>query len=180
MASAFAFAAACRCGRKKCDTHDQAPNTTREVLPPVAEPRRYTLDLTTRIEEHQFDGTVAIDLDIVEAVSSLTLHAKELKVHTAAFEGVGDATSITLNDEKSTVTFAFPKALPLGAGTLRITFTGEHNNQMCGFYRSAYKDIHGEEKLMVSTQFESIDARKCFPCWDEPQRKATFTCSLRV
>jgi aminopeptidase N len=52
--------------------------------------------------------------------------------------------------------------------------------QMNGFYRSSYKDIDGKEQLMVSTQFESIDARKCFPCWDEPHRKATFVCSLRV
>ena len=51
---------------------------------------------------------------------------------------------------------------------------------MCGFYRSTYTDVKGEKKLMASTQFESIDARRCFPCWDEPRRKATFACSLTV
>ena len=50
---------------------------------------------------------------------------------------------------------------------------------MAGFYRSTYTDIDGNKKLMASTQFESIDARRCFPGWDEPRRKATFTCALR-
>ena len=94
--------------------------------------------------------------------------------------GVGPATSITLDDGQSTCTFTFGTTLPRGKGVLSISYTGELNNQMCGFYRSTYINVKGEEKLMASTQFESIDARRCFPCWDEPRRKATFTCSLRV
>ena len=46
--------------------------------------------------------------------------------------------------------------------------------------RSTYTDAAGESKLMASTQFESIDARRCFPCWDEPRRKATFEVTLTV
>jgi puromycin-sensitive aminopeptidase len=111
-------------------------------------------------------------------VKSITLHANELKVHTASFEGVGAATSIVLGD--STVTCTFASELPVGTGVVTLTFTGEHNDKMNGFYRSEYTDIKGEKQLMVSTQFEPIDARKAFPCWDEPLRKATFTCSLRV
>ena len=45
---------------------------------------------------------------------------------------------------------------------------------MAGFYRSGYKSIEGASKVMVSTQFESLDARRCFPCWDEPAVKAIF------
>ena len=45
---------------------------------------------------------------------------------------------------------------------------------MAGFYRSGYKSIEGKNKVMVSTQFESLDARRCFPCWDEPAVKAIF------
>ena len=44
----------------------------------------------------------------------------------------------------------------------------------------ACQDVKGEDKLMASTQFEAIDARRCFPGWDEPRRKALFTCALRV
>ena len=51
---------------------------------------------------------------------------------------------------------------------------------MAGFYRSNYTNREGETKTMVSTQFESLDARRCFPCVDEPGRKATFQCTLVV
>ena len=51
---------------------------------------------------------------------------------------------------------------------------------MAGFYRSSYTDIHGKSKIMVSTQFESLDARRCLPCWDEPARKAVFGVTLVV
>lgn len=51
---------------------------------------------------------------------------------------------------------------------------------MAGFYRSSYTNIHGESKIMASTQFESLDARRAFPCWDEPSRKAVFGLSLKI
>lgn len=54
------------------------------------------------------------------------------------------------------------------------------NNQMAGFYRSSYTDIHGESKIMASTQFEALDARRAFPCWDEPGRKAVFGVTLVI
>jgi aminopeptidase N len=72
-----------------------------------------------------------------------------------------------------------PNTQPPGMGELHITFQGTHNNQMAGFYRSNYKDIEGRSKVMVSTQFESLDARRCFPCWDEPAVKAVFEVRAR-
>jgi puromycin-sensitive aminopeptidase len=75
----------------------------------------------------------------------------------------------------------FDKALPaLSTLTLDIIYTGFLNNQMAGFYRSSYTNIHGESKIMASTQFEALDARRCFPCWDEPARKAIFGVTLIV
>ena len=85
-----------------------------------------------------------------------------------------------MDDEKTTVTFTFANALPKGTSKLNVMYSGVLNNQMCGFYRSTYKDVKGEDKLMASTQFEAIDARRCFPGWDEPARKSQFTCALRV
>ena len=178
---AFAFARKCRCGAAKCEwSHVPVKNEVRQVLPPCVEPVHYGLDIHCHIDEHKFDGVVRIGVMVAEAVSTVTLHADQLEVHSASFAGVGDATSIRLDEAATTLALTFPAKLPLGEGELTIRFTGVHNDQMNGFYRSGYTDISGAKKTMVSTQFESIDARKCFPCWDEPERKASFTCSLRV
>ena len=76
-------------------------------------------------------------------------------------------------------------------GVLRIEFTGTINNLMSGFYRSKYKPTipttapifdteSREEGYMFSTQFESCDARRAFPCFDEPNLKATFDFQIEI
>lgn len=79
-----------------------------------------------------------------------------------------------------TVTFVFDKDLPEGDATLCYSFTGEINDKMKGLYRSKYQSSGGEERYAAVTQFEATDARRCFPCWDEPAIKATFDISLVV
>ncbi|VAI31865.1 unnamed protein product [Triticum turgidum subsp. durum] len=60
-----------------------------------------------------------------------------------------------------------------------MDFNGILNDQMRGFYRSKYQ-YKGKERNMAVTQFESVDARRCFPCWDEPAFKAKFKLTLEV
>jgi aminopeptidase 2 len=64
-------------------------------------------------------------------------------------------------------------------GRLNIVFNGVVNDKMAGFYRSSYQH-EGKQKYMASTQFEATDARRAFPCWDEPAAKASFTISIKV
>ena len=59
-------------------------------------------------------------------------------------------------------------------------FVGELNDRLRGFYRSQYTDIDGNERYMATTQFESTDARRAFPCWDEPSMKAKIELTLVV
>ena len=81
----------------------------------------------------------------------------------------------------TTVTFIFAEALPPSSSIkLVIDFVGSLNNQMAGFYRSHYKDVNGKDKIVASTQFEALDARRAFPCVDEPAAKATFVLTLVV
>ncbi|MGH8919551.1 MAG: M1 family metallopeptidase, partial [Actinomycetes bacterium] len=54
------------------------------------------------------------------------------------------------------------------------------NDKLHGFYRSTYRDEAGEETVLATTQFEPADARRAFPCWDEPDLKATFAVSLVI
>lgn len=78
------------------------------------------------------------------------------------------------------VRLEFGTELAVGEATLKFKFVGHLNNQMAGFYRSSYTSASGEKRIMASTQFEALDARRAFPCWDEPAVKAVFGVSLIV
>ncbi|NXE81336.1 AMPN Aminopeptidase, partial [Cochlearius cochlearius] len=58
------------------------------------------------------------------------------------------------------------------------TFTGELADDLAGFYRSEYVDERGNKKVVATTQMQAADARKAFPCFDEPAMKANFTVTL--
>src|SRR5205823_5809765 len=74
----------------------------------------------------------------------------------------------------------FPQALGPGDWSLHLRFRGTLNEKLAGFYRSTYRDAAGQEHALASTQFESTDARRAFPCWDEPAFKAVFSVSLTI
>ena len=60
----------------------------------------------------------------------------------------------------------------------RSTSRGSLNDRLHGFYRSTYKDAAGASHTIAATQFEATDARRGFPCWDEPAFKAVFGVTL--
>jgi aminopeptidase 2 len=59
-----------------------------------------------------------------------------------------------------------------------MEFTGYLNDKMAGFYRSTYKNADGSERILATTQMQATDARRAFPCFDEPSLKAKFTITL--
>src|SRR5436305_7278510 len=74
---------------------------------------------------------------------------------------------------------AFEKAIPKGSkAQLEMKFRGELNDKMAGFYRSTYKNADGTDAILATTQMEPTDARRAFPCFDEPALKAKFTVTL--
>lgn len=83
-------------------------------------------------------------------------------------------------DEKTQVSkFDFSDVVPKGSkAQLEIKFTGHLNDKMAGFYRSTYKKEDGTEGILATSQMEPTDARRAFPCFDEPALKATYTVTL--
>lgn len=96
---------------------------------------------------------------------------------------------ITYDKQSERVSLAFSQEIAPADVVLSINFTGTMNNAMAGFYRSKYKPV-GEPSTdtpkeddfyyMLSTQFESCDARRAFPCFDEPNLKSTFDFEIEV
>ncbi|KAL8921140.1 MAG: hypothetical protein Q9208_005893 [Pyrenodesmia sp. 3 TL-2023] len=101
-----------------------------------------------------------------------------------------EATNISYDETSRRATFKFAQEISSSKqAVLEIEFTGIMNNNMAGFYRSKYKPAvelsksvpkEGNDHLMFSTQFESCSAREAFPCFDEPNLKASFDFSIEI
>jgi aminopeptidase N len=157
---------------------------SRVLLPSTVKPLHYDLELSPDLKLFQFYGSMKVQVSVVEETSVISLHAKEIDILSAAFvhdsEGEVIAFSISENRALSVVTFAFPVVFGKGNGMLSIQFRGVLNNKMAGFYRSSYIDASGSPCIMACTQFAPLDARRAFPCWDEPGQKATFDISMVI
>lgn len=100
--------------------------------------------------------------------------------HDLGYHRSHEAVSTTFDETRETTTFTFESEFPKGDALLTIYYDGILNDKMAGFYRSSYKDAMGNAKVMGVTQFEATEARRAFPCWDEPAVKATFSIKLVV
>ncbi|CAI9093745.1 OLC1v1029306C1 [Oldenlandia corymbosa var. corymbosa] len=153
-------------------------------LPKFAVPRRYDLHLKPDLDACKFSGAVQITVDVVSATKHLVLNAAELSVDSKSVQfktptKVLEAAVVEMCEEDEIVVIEFGESLPVGEGVLSVSFEGTLNDRMKGFYRSVYEH-NGVKKNMAVTQFEPADARRCFPCWDEPACKATFKITLEV
>lgn len=158
------------------------PDKERVLLPTSVRPQRYDLSLAPDLEQHTFSGSETVELEVRAPTERVVLHAAEIEFQSVTLRQNGKEWKpgrIDLDSEEETAAFVFPEALTKGAATLSIEFTGGLNDQMRGFYRSVYK-VDGRERTMAVTQFESTDARRAFPCWDEPAVKAVFEVTLVV
>ncbi len=157
--------------------------TSEFVLPATVRPARYAIRLEPDLERFTFDGEETVAIDVSQPVSEIVLNAIELEVHSAALKGNGvslTARDIRLDAGRETATLDFGESVAPGRYDLALTFTGTLNDKLHGFYRSQYAGPDGEIRYMAATQFEATDARRSFPCWDEPECKATFQVTLSI
>ena len=152
-------------------------------LPRTVEPVAYRIALTPDLEAAAFEGTVEVDVRVHEETDEIVLNAADLEVGgaTVAPRAAGPIVATVVEDpEAQRITLRLPGPLAKGDATVRITFAGTLNDKLRGFYRSTFTDGEGATHLIATTQMESTDARRAFPCWDEPDRKATFEVALVV
>ena len=154
------------------------------MLPRNIKPENYYIELTPDLGKFTFTGEVSIKIQILQQSSDITLNASELDIHECTLTRESGLNSKPINtnldDKSETVTFEFAEPNKTGPATLKIRFTGELNDRLRGFYRSKYTDVNGNQKYIATTQFEATDARRAFPCWDEPSLKATFEVCLII
>ena len=159
------------------------PDPAAYRLPRTIIPRRYDLTLTPDLAEATFAGDAHIQVDVTEPVDQVVLNAIELVILSADF--ISDSGSrvpgtVSYNEAEEQATIALAATAEPGRWELDVTFTGTLNDKLQGFYRSRFRDANGVEHVIATTQFEATDARKAFPCWDEPDFKASFAVTLIV
>jgi aminopeptidase N len=146
-------------------------------LPTTVVPSHYDLAFVVDLAHERFDGTETIHVDVKEPTATVVLNAMEIdfrEVTIGTGEGAQVAT-VALDDKAQTATLTVPKPLPKGASEIHARFSGTLNTKLRGFYISKTK-----LRSYAVTQFESTDARRAFPCFDEPSFKATFGVTLTI
>ncbi|MGH7250006.1 MAG: M1 family metallopeptidase, partial [Minisyncoccia bacterium] len=162
---------------KKIKTKQKFTRLSKNVVP-----TEYRIELKPDLENFTFQGLETIHLFILKKTKTITLHSKEIDITTVDISADVQkifANKITYNQKDETATFLFPEFIPAGKTRLTIAFSGILNDKMRGFYRSRY-NIGKKEYHMATTQFEATDARRAFPCFDEPAHKAVFHISLII
>ena len=152
-------------------------------LPRNAAPSHYTLRLEPDLDHATFTGEADITVEVFERSDQLVCNALELDVEHAELCDSSGATrrlKATLDPDLERATFSDGDPIGVGIHTLSIRFTGALNDKLVGFYRSTFTDPDGKERTLATTQFEATHARQAFPCWDEPQYKASFGVTLIV
>jgi puromycin-sensitive aminopeptidase len=151
-------------------------------LPRDVRPVRYDLVLEPDLDAATFVGLVDIEVEIDAPTAEIVVNAAELDLLTVTVnQGTAiEASNVELDAETERATLSFPVPLAAGSATLSCRFTGVLNDKLRGFYRSTYNDDEGVEHTIATTQFESTNARRAFPCFDEPDFKAVFGVTLVV
>jgi puromycin-sensitive aminopeptidase len=146
-------------------------------LPRHVRPERYTIHLTPTLEDWSFTGEESIVLTLDRAVRRVELHAIELEI-TGAEARVGRRrlpARVSYHPGRETAELRFAEALPAGRATLELEFRGTIGTGLRGLYRA-----EAGGRRYAFTQFEATDARRAFPCFDEPAFKARYAMSTTV
>ena len=152
-------------------------------LPTTVAPVRYDIRLEPDLESATYAGEEIVQVEVRDETDEVQLNAVELTITGVVAEGEEGTRlegTASLDPATDRVHLRFPRALRPGEWSLRITFQGILNDQLHGFYRSTFKGADGQTHVMAATQFEAVDARRAFPCWDEPALKAVFGVTLVV
>ncbi len=149
-------------------------------LPPLARPSHYALDLRVDPAADHLDGKMKISIDLARETSVFVMHGRDLDYRNALVIVDGTAMSATLEARESVkslgvkdeLVVSFPRPLQ-GAVELVVEWSAKYTDELVG----AYKTAVGADSY-VFTQFESMNARRVFPCFDDPSIKVPFELSI--
>lgn len=141
-------------------------------------PINYKLTFEPDLKKFTFHGTESVYVNCKKPTKIITMHCAELKILSCQVKsGKKFIKSIPKTVEKKEELQIVLSEKIKGNTIIDLEFQGTLNDRLLGFYRSQYIQ-NGKTKYLATTQFEAADARRAFPCWDEPEAKATFEISI--
>jgi len=157
-------------------------NETPGKLPKEVVPTEYAIRIVPNLDNFTFAGSESVKLNVRSPVHQLVLNALELKIEAASVDGKElPLSAIKTDNEKELLTLTLQSELAAGDHALALRFTGKINQQGQGLFYVRYQEEgSGVRKVMLGTQFEATDARRFFPCWDEPAFRSRFQLTVVV
>jgi tricorn protease interacting factor F2/3 len=141
-------------------------------------PTNYNLTFEPDLKKFTFTGLETISVNCKKSVNVIRMNCAELKIQSCVVKSGGQIikSSPKTNEKKEELEIKLGEKIR-GSCTIHLEFEGILNDRLLGFYRSKYQQ-NGKTKYLATTQFEAADARRAFPCWDEPEAKATYDISI--
>ena len=154
----------------------QSPAMSR--LDPRIRPESYVLDLRVDPRRDDFTGQVEIRLSAPRGRRAIELHAVDLEIEEARAEdarGTIEVVRIAANARRETITLRLARALAGGEAVVHLRYRGPLRDDLRGLYLA-----RSGKRRYAATQLEAADARRMFPCFDEPDKKARFAISVTI
>ena len=153
-------------------------------LPRTVTPNRYDLTLEPDLAAGTFVGSQDVAVTVHEPVTEIALNAVDLRISggwiAASDGGRVEISKVRLEVETERAHLELDATVEVGDWSLHLDFGGELNDKLVGFYRSTYEGPSGDTEVIATSHFEATDARRAFPCWDEPDLKAVFGVTLVI
>lgn len=157
----------------------ERPEPARHVLPTDITPIHYDITVRPDATALAFTGSVGADVQVVRPTATVTVNAADLTFGAVTLDGAATAPKVAYDDKAQTATLSFSAPLTVGRHRLAIDYRGKINQQAFGLFAIDYDTAQGGKRLLA-TQFESPDARRFAPMWDEPALKATFKLTVEA
>ncbi len=175
VCAAFAVATPMLARAEAPFTFDSAPGR----LPKDVVPLDYTLDIVPDTAAMSFTGSESVTLRFRSASATITFNSLNERLWGVRLDG-SLVKSVVSDDNQQLTVITLLAPVAAGVHTLKFAYSGKIETLSRGLFAQPYTDPDGKQKLMLSTKMESTDARRMFPCWDEPAFRATYQLSISV
>jgi aminopeptidase N len=148
-------------------------------LPKTVVPIDYQVAIVPDAASKTLTGTETIALRVRQPVTTIVLNSLNERLRNVRFDSAA-AASVQSDDGKQLTTITLARPATVGLHTLAFAYDGKLETAPQGLFVQSYRAPGGATGTMLSTQFEATDARRMFPCWDEPAFRATFQLTATV